>query len=326
LPPNFENLIDNINEIKDLSDFYKEKLLKIILEAQELEGKTPISEQRISDEFYESSLLPGLSTGDLIDVKTLDKNLTKLHNDLGLYEGTFANKFYPYFFERYNLACVATQECKIAHESARVIEICALKPLDIIACDLAPSKRREVRSKVLTSKDAIDKSFVDKFRKLFDQQIDNSFLYHDYYHGNQLKRPAFVACIDIKIPIRVNATDKNSNVPEMEKSRISSIRPLFRSKLGEKIARHYINVALQDNIELFKNPEAHVNWLNTKIKECYLIVENPLVRDQIENFISNKWQGLTSESIWSDEKNVTEILAEQARILVSASATTHSKI
>lgn len=305
----FESLVKAINTIDSLHSFHKEKLIDYIRYAESLNGEEPNPEQKLSDLFYDKKDDTNLNTGDLLNVKELNKNLTRFHHELGLYSDMdFSEKFYPYFFNRYDFASVVTQDCKIVHDKVRVIEICAIKPLLTMVCELLPKKRRMARSKVLSEAEVNDKSFIEKFRKLFDQQHDDCFFYHDYYENNQLKWVSGIACIDIKIPIRIKADHGNSNLDPIIKSKVASIKPIFRTKLNEKIARHYINVALEDNSEFFDSKENHVQWIKDKIEDNFMI-KNDKEKQAIDSFISSLPSNLTIEEIWTNPQIMSQIIA-----------------
>ncbi|BBH54687.1 hypothetical protein [Fluviispira sanaruensis] len=307
LDNNFESLVKAINTIDSLHSFHKEKIIDYIRYAESLNGEEPSPQQKLSNLFYDNKNENVLYTGDLLDVKKLNEHLTAFHHNLNLYSGLdFSKKFYPYFFERYQYACVVTQDCKIAHNKVRAIEICAIKPLNAITCELLSKTQKQSRSKVLKERDVNSNEFVSKFRKLFDQQNDDSFFYHDYYENNILLRTTGIACIDIKIPIRIQADHENDNLDSIIKSKIASIKPIFRTKLNEKIARHYINVALEDNSDFFENDKNHIQWIKDKIKENFIISDEN-EKKQIESYIATLPKNLTIEEIWNDPKIMEEI-------------------
>jgi hypothetical protein len=300
LSKRIQSLIEQTEGISGLDLYHKSRIYDVLNYASKFNGQKPSSEQLLSDSFYETEVSDELATGDLLDVKKLNEELTASHKAIGLgFDADFASRFYPYFFSNYEYACVATQDCKITHDKVRAIEICALKPISSISCELLSKKKKNKRSKILTPKEL---DFIDKFRKLFDQQNDDMFVYHDFYINGELKRTAAVACIDIKIPIRVMATADKSNVDAIKNSRISSIKPIYRSKLGEKIARHYMNIALEDSQEQFLNEDDFNLWLKSKIKENYRLVDTQEIASRVEEFISqdDRFTNLTIEQIWNN--------------------------
>ena len=89
-----------------------------------------------------------------------------------------------------------------------------------------------------------------------------------------------LACLEIKIPIRVKLDESTKCYDFIKEARIDAISPPYEHKLAEKLGRFYFNVALEDNFEIFKiadssNPQKdHDQWIESSMRALFSIVKD----------------------------------------------------
>jgi len=286
--------------------YYKDQMVNCLDKAINCSLKKPIIEQEVSDRFYHKNKNSSLMTGDLINLNTLNKLLTKEHQKN--LKTNFGNDIYPYFFEKYQYGIIATQSCKIEQNKVHVIELCAVKPLTKIVQYLLPQKSIQARDKFIYKEEEW-KNVDEKYRKLIDQQHDEFFFYPDYYENNEMKQPCLIACIDIKVPIRVKIYGIQ-HVETLKKARVRSINQEYRDKLGEKLGRYYLNVALEDTKDLFVETDEDFNkWIRGVITSILPALPTKKNKDDIRKFIKDNFdEKIEMNEIWDNPIHLKQIL------------------
>jgi hypothetical protein len=304
-----KSLLKNISKNTYLPEFYKKQLSQTLNKCIDFSLKKPSVDQEVSDRFYVPSSSQSLMSGDIIDLKKLDVLLSAEHK--AKLEGKkYSEAFYPYFFKTYDYGVIATQTCKLEHGKVHVIEICAVKPITKIIHHLLSGNSVKARDKFVYKQDDV-KPIKDNFRKLIDQQRDEYFFYPAKFEKNTLVTPPLVACIDIKIPVRHHIHGK-SHVEQLLKSRVYSIDSLFQAKLGEKLGKYYINVALEDTSDLFTGSDfAFERWTEDSLEKLLPFMPDKAkkTKDQIRKFIRDTFAPeLSLEDIWDTPAELEKIL------------------
>ena len=292
-----------------IPEYYKKQLMSVVQECLEYDLKKPSVEQSVSTKFYRNNLSHSLMSGDIIDLKKLDEELSKEHQST-LGEKTFSEYFYPYFFKNYEYGVVVTQACKLEHGKTHVVEICAVKPITKVVHNLLSTKSISARDKFIYDESEIP-NLATKYRKLIDQQEDEFFFYPAWYKNNKLLAPPIVACIDIKIPLRCKINGKD-NLDILKRCRTQGIDPIFQAKLGEKLGRYYLNVALEDTSELFKDTNSEFGqWVESTLR-ALLPFKRPDMKkskESIRKFIKDNFdKDLDINEIWDNPDSMEIIL------------------
>lgn len=255
-----------------------------------------------------------LLQGDIIRLDVLKSKLKELS------QTDIQEKVYPYFFENHEFAIILNSDCDLVFDSANnrdgkvsCIAICPVTPLpkklDLILKSIGGGDERKMG---IISSPRTSEKFMDKFRKLVDNQE------HPYFYLPEIPELGIhhVARVDNIISLQLS----KKHLTIYKESRIKTLRPPFKSKLGEMASQLFHRVGLSDlkdelGVEDFKKfmgenlnelyievPEQFTYALKSQLSQYYQKHKKNIshFEDTVGGFLQSEYQKYESAKKQSD--------------------------